>query len=394
MIKREMTGDADLIKQINIMLVMNLIREKGPISRIEISKISKLNKATVSSMVEELIAKRYVVEIGEVKSKRGRRPTLLNFNGDAGYVIGIELNVGFMTVIVVNLNAGVHWKKSYLISDNEKEIVDQLFKAIDEARSAVPQSALGIIGIGIGVVGIVNHETGTLVIAPNAGLQNLPLKHLVESYTGIQTFVDNDCNTSVIGESTFGAGKGRNHQILLSVTNRGIGVGIFIDGKVFRGQDGFAGEMGHMTINMEGPRCNCGNRGCWEMYSSPQALIRNFMKNKNIETPPKVDEIIALANAGDNGAITALTETGEFLGIGLANVVNTFNPEVIIIRGDMAKADKWILNPIHRTLSERCYFYASTRIDIVPSRFGELAASIGAACEVIHYWFYSYEQKL
>ncbi|TDF99418.1 ROK family transcriptional regulator [Paenibacillus piri] len=394
MLKRHMTGDADLIKQINLMLVMNIIREHGPISRVDIAKISRLNKATVSSMVEELMVKQYAIEVGEVKSKRGRRPTLVNFNPDAGCVIGIELNVGFMTVILVNLNAAVYREKTYSITTNEKEIIEQLYAAIDEIRSEAPESPLGIIGIGIGAVGIVNHKSGTMVSAPNAGLRDVPLKRLVESYTGIRTFVDNDCNTSVIGESAFGAGKGRNQQILLSVTNRGIGIGILIDGKVFRGQDGYAGEMGHMTINMEGPRCNCGNRGCWELYASPQALRRNFMKTTGAEALPSVDEIIALADQGDHAAITALAEVGEYLGVGLANVVNTFNPEIIIIRGAMANADKWILNPIRRSLSERCYFYHSTRIEIVPSRFGKLAASIGAACDVIYHLFYSYEQKL
>jgi len=342
-----------------------------------------------------LIEKQYVMEIGEGKSYGGRRPILVNFNGNAGYAIGIELNVGFLTAIVVNLNAEVYWEKSITITTNEKEIMDQIFALIDEIRGIVPQSPLGIIGIGIGVVGIVNAKTGTLVSSPNAaGLQNLPLKHMVESYSGIHTVVDNDCNTSAIGEFFFGAGKGRNQLILLSVTNRGIGVGILIDGKVIRGQDGFAGEMGHMTINMEGPRCNCGNRGCWELYASPRALTESFRKIKKTKTSPSVDEIIELANKGDHDAIAALTGVGEYLGVGLANVVNAFNPEVIIIRGNIANAEKWIFNPIDRVLSERCFFYKDTKIDIIPSRFGKYAASIGAACEIIQRWFYSYEQKL
>lgn len=394
MFDSKITGDSDLIKQINLSIVINTIREKGPISRIEISKISKLNKATVSVMVDELIEKKYAVEIGEGKSSGGRRPILVNFNGNAGYVIGIELNVGFLTAILVNLSADIYWEKTVPISTNEKEILDCLFSVIDEIRSIYPASPLGIIGIGIGVVGVVNFKTGTLVFAPNAGIQNLPLKLLVENYTGIPTIVDNDCNTSAIGEYAFGAGKGRSQLILLSITNRGIGLGIFVDGKVFRGQDGFAGEMGHMTINMEGPRCNCGNRGCWELYASPRALVDRFKKSKNIDMSPSVDEIIELANQGDHDAITTLTAIGEYIGVGLSNVVNTFNPEIIIIRGVIANAGKWIFNPINRTLSERCFFFGSTKVEIIPSQFGKYAASIGAATEIIQHLFHSYEHKL
>ncbi|WP_413378143.1 ROK family transcriptional regulator [Alkalihalobacillus sp. 1P02AB] len=393
-LQQSVTGDSELIKRINLSIVINTIREKGPISRVEIAKLSKLNKATVSSLVDELLEKDYVVEIGAGRSSVGRKPILLNFNDSSGYVIGIEVNVGFIKAVVINLSAEVIAKRKIPTSTNEKEVMKSLYDVIDEMKGLVPECSLGVVGIGISVAGIVNYETGTLVSAPNAGLHNIPLKHLVESYSGIRTIVDNDCNASAIGEYYFGSGKGRDQLILLSLSAHGIGTGIFVNGEVFRGRNGFAGEMGHMTINMVGPLCNCGNRGCWELYASPRALIQDYMEKKGLVDAPTVEEIIEMANQNDKEAISALTQVGEYLGVGLSNVVNTFDTEAIIIRGAMSQGERWLLNPIQRNLQERCFFYSSTKVEIIPSFWGQDAAAVGAACEIIQRLFYTHEYKL
>jgi predicted NBD/HSP70 family sugar kinase len=394
MITKNQTGDNDLIKQINLTLVLNLIREKGPISRIEVSKLSTLNRATVSSLVDELMAKKYILEVREGKSSGGRKPILVRFNSHAGYVLGLEINVDFIIATRVNLSAEIQWEKILPIASNEQAILEQLYVLLDEMITNTPASPLGIIGIGIGVAGVVNLKTGSVVITPNGTLKNVPLKHLIQSYTGINTFVDNDCNTAAMAESMFGAGTNRNQLILVSISHQGIGVGILLDGKIFRGSDGFAGEMGHMTINMDGPKCNCGNRGCWEVYASAKTLTEKYRQSVQSPTNVTVEKIIELANHGDPHAITSLTKTGEYLGVGLSNIVNTFNPDVIILRGAIASANQWIYNPIQRTLLDRAFFLSSTYVEIIPSQFGRYAAAIGAACSIIHNLLFNYDQKL
>ena len=383
--------ETDVSNQINVSNVLNIIREKGPISRAEISKLSNLNKATITLIVEDLLKKQFVHEIGEGKSTGGRKPILVNFNSNAGYIIGLELNIGYINATLVNLSAEIQIDKTVSINTNENEIIKQIFQLIDDLKGLAPSSPLGIVGIGVGVSGIVSFESGIIISVPNAGIKNLPLKHMVEAHTGIYTIVDNDVNAAVIGEYMYGAGKGRNDLILVSNSSRGIGLGIYLNGKIYRGFDGFAGEMGHSTINMDGPRCNCGNRGCWELYASSKALMDLYAKTKQLNEPVSVAEIIELADKGDHIAITTLTQIGEYLGIGLTNIVNTFNPDMIILRGMIGQAGKWIFNSIHRTLMERSFVYSSSKVDIIPSLFDKNAVAIGSACEIIQQVFYTSE---
>ena len=272
MMKSIRTGNQDLVKQINKSIVFHTIKKKGPISRAQISKDTGLNKATVSTMVSELINESFVNEIGSGKSSGGRKPVMLVFNHVAGYAIGIDLGVNYLSGVLTDLNGHIIEKTtSPLHSTNMDDVTKQIFACIAALIEKAPESPYGIVGIGIGVPGQVDqHEK--ILFAPHLNWKNVDLKKVVEDRFQISTSVENEANAGAVGELLYGAGKGIANQVYVSI-GIGIGTGIIIRHQLFRGTSGISGEMGHMTINFNGKKCSCGNRGCWELYASESALL-------------------------------------------------------------------------------------------------------------------------
>ncbi|MBQ7669082.1 MAG: ROK family transcriptional regulator [Clostridia bacterium] len=392
--KKSTVGKFSLIKKMNMASVLDIIRKKGPISRSEIAEIANLTPATISNITGELIDNNLVVEGESGDSSGGRKPIMLRIRCDYYRVIGIYIGSKKIKIIASDLMANSKYKKEY--SYEEKGITPEeaqkiLHDEISEIKDKYEKKGKKVVGIGIGIHGIVNSETGEVVFAPNLGWNNVPIKKDIEEKFGIPVFVDNNTRAMGLGENWFGTGKNVNNFFCLNV-EYGVGGSLFIDDKIFRGSSFGAGEIGHTTVDINGELCSCGNRGCLETIASVKALkkkaFEGYEKNKNssifsgkeIETADDIraSQIFEAANNGDSFAVSLIQEMGEKIGIGIANIINIFNPQLVIINGEIISTGEILLDPIRKVVKERGFKSLVNATDIVLSKLGNVAYLKGA----------------
>ncbi|MFK7694331.1 ROK family protein [Paenibacillus sp. HJGM_3] len=358
------TGDQQLVKKINKSIVLETIRTDCPLSRAQVSETTGLNKGTVSTLVNELIEAHLVYEIGLGQSSGGRKPMMLHFNKTAGYAVGIDLGVTYILTVLTDLDGHIVAEHRLPLGVQEPEpVLEQLVRQVRTLIERAPVSPYGIIGIGIGVPGIVDAE-GTILFAPNLHWEAFPLRERLEREFGLPVTIDNEANAGALGEKQYGAGRTSDDLVYLSV-GTGIGSGIVLGGHLFRGSHGFSGEIGHTSIESNGKKCSCGNRGCLELYASEGAL----MEQARAIGAASFDALVDMAEAGQPEALQLFHQTGEYLGIGIANIINTFNPQLILIGNQMVRAEAWLRNSILRVVRMRSLSYHREGLDI---RFAEL----------------------
>lgn len=370
----KITGNPHLIKKINKALVLDMVKSQGPLSRADVAQRSGLNKGTVSSLVKELMDEELVYEIGQGESSGGRRPVLLLFNEKAGYAIGIDLGVHYIIGILTDLQGNIIQEKKATFHYKDYPTVLTLIKeTITDLLQQMPRSRYGLIGIGIGVPGVVDKE-GKLLFAPNLEWVNIPLKQDIEEAFHVPVIIDNEANAGAYGEKRKGSGENYNNVIYISA-GMGIGVGLILNGELYRGTNGFSGESGHMTIEVNGLRCRCGNIGCWELYASEQALLEKARVTMNNET--SLEMLLQLAE-GKNGDVLRLFEhIGHYLGIGINNLINTFNPEQIVIGNRLSMAKPWIEPSIKKIINQRTLPYHRTHVVIEFSKLSIYSTALG-----------------
>jgi len=378
---RARTWNQQIVKEKNKKLVLETIHKKAPISRADIAQTTGLTKGTVSSLVSELINEQFVYESGHGESSGGRRPIMLIYNKKAGYSIGINLDVNYILGVLTDLYGNIISEYSIKLADESsyQEIIDNLFEVIDYFIDVVPRSPYGIIGIGVGVPGIINNR-GMLLLAPNLDWENVDLKDVIEQKYHLPVTIENEANAGVFGEMKFGLGENSNHLIYISV-GIGIGVGQILNGELFKGYNGFSGELGHMTIKYDGIPCRCGNIGCWEVYASERALINKAKQvlQLNPEQPLTLDDIIERANNNNEQTIELLQEIGYFLGTGINNIINIFNPEQIIIGNRMTFAEKWLIDAIKKQIEKGSNHFQHQNLRLHFSKLNIYAPAIGMA---------------
>ncbi|HLS08516.1 ROK family transcriptional regulator [Lentibacillus sp.] len=381
------TWNQNTIKSGNKSLVLETIMNHSPISRANIAEKTGLNKGTVSSQVNELLDEELIYEKGPGKSSGGRKPVILLFNEVAGYSIGIDIGVNYIFGILTDLKGNVCQKKSLTFNELSFDgIKATLFKIVDFLIASAPSSRYGIVGVGIGVPGATD-KNGKVLLAPNLGWQNIDLKTIVEETYDCPVIIENEANAGAYGEKKFGTDA---DDIIYVSVGVGIGVGLILNGKLYQGNNGFSGEMGHMTIEANGARCRCGNNGCWELYASEQALINNTahfgIKNEdNI-----LEKMMNLAEEGDQEAIKRFKAIGDYLGIGIINIINSFNPQYVIIGNRMAAAKKWIEQPLLEKVNHHALWFQQRQLQINFSELSAHSTALGVAAFSIEHFFKFY----
>ncbi|AJS60159.1 ROK family protein [Paenibacillus sp. IHBB 10380] len=370
----KITGDQALVKKINKSIVLDTIRRHNPLSRVRVSEITGLNKATVSNLVLELIETHLVQEIGPGESSGGRKPLMLLFHRSAGHAIGLELSVTHLKGILTDLEDEIITEQNFVLSQRDLPyVLERMKELIHSLIELAPASPHGIVGIGVGVPGMVA-EDGTVLFAPNLGWVNVPLKSLLEQSFGIHVTIDNEANAGAQGELHYGAGANVQHLIYISA-GMGIGSGIIFAGELYKGASGYAGETGHMTIEADGRICSCGNRGCWELYASELTYLDQSRKLPAQSTR----ELILHAQEQEKSTLALYEEIGHYLGIGITNIVNSFNPELVIIGGPLSEAKPWLESSIQAIVAERTLPYHRRQLQIQFSSLGSRSAMIGAS---------------
>ncbi|HZQ06993.1 MAG TPA: ROK family transcriptional regulator, partial [Anaerolineae bacterium] len=321
------TGNRELIRRINQNLLLNLVRMQGPISRAELAKRTQLSPATVTYITQNLLDRGLVHVIGPGSSNGGRRPELLKLEPRAGFVVGVKLSADTIATAVTDLEATVlHYTETpYELADTAAPTIRALIRRIEQAlhRSGVDKRK--VLGIGIGMGGLMDNERGVCRFSPILNWREVQVAAPLREYFDIPVFLDNDVNTLTLAEKWFGHGKGIDNFVVITV-GRGVGMGIVTNGQFYRGAQGGAGEIGHITVKPNGPLCDCGKRGCLEALTSDPAVIAQVhgenLKRFKSQDKWTLDDIVDAATRGDMSARRALTDAGHWLGIGVANVVN------------------------------------------------------------------------
>jgi len=369
-----MTWNQQVVKKNNTSLVFRTITQQEPLSRADIAQDSGLNKATVSSLVNELLEKQLVYESGPGESSGGRRPVLLHYNQSAGYSIGIDIGVNYILGVVTDLKGNIINEQKLSMKDSAfEDVLNRVKKMVYTLMEPLPQSPYGVVGIGIGIPGIVDKQ-GNILLAPNLGWKNCEIKQQIEEEFNIPVIIENEANAGAYGEKQFGVGKSFNDIIYVSV-GIGIGVGLILNNQLYQGVNGFSGELGHMVIQMDGAPCRCGSKGCWEVYASEHALIDNAKDLDN----PTLESIIDLAKNNDEKAISLFEEIGKYLGFGINNIINTFNPEQIIIGNRLAMAKQWIEQPLQDIVQSHALAFQQKNLQISFSQHSTHSAALGVS---------------
>ena len=308
-------------------------------------------------------------------------------------VLSIDLG-GTKIVTAIVSSTGEIISRQYkptLAEEGMEAVVNRMLATIDDSIKNTNLMSCSLSAIGIAAAGAIDSTKGTVTDSPNLpGWHNIPLRDIVEGATGIRTFVMNDASAAALGEHTFGAGKGVNNLIYITVST-GIGGGIIIDGKLYNGVSGSAGEIGHTTIDINGPRCSCGNIGCLEMLASGKAVAREAQRLISHGARTTIIEVAegelqnitaqtvaAAAQKGDATATAIISRAASYLGVGMVNLVNIFNPEMIIVGGGMAKMGDMLLDGARKVVTERAFQLPAQVVRIVPSQLGDNAGILGA----------------
>lgn len=397
--RRYQAGDQTLVREINLATVLRYLRESGPLSRARLADLTGLNKTTVSSLVETLLEARLVHAVGLNASGSGRPATLLDLNPDAGYIIGLALGVDFILAVLTDLTGHVHWRRLLETdpAESQEVVLAQALSLVDEAQVASETYSAHLFGLGLATPGTVNVDEGVLISSPNLQWRNVPFRQVFHDHTGLPVFVDNDANAGALAEHLFGVAQ-KAHDFIFIFAGVGVGGGLFLRGELYRGAWGFAGEIGHTNFMMEQYRtpCRCGNRGCWETFVNQYSIVervrarlaarRNSLLSQfqaDPHTSLTVPIIIQAADAGDVEAIEALQEAGAAMGLGIASLVNIFNPEMVVLGGTLSAADQYLLPPIQDAVQRTCLPEIGQNVEILLSAFGPDASVIGAAALVI-----------
>jgi N-acetylglucosamine repressor len=375
------TADQNSIKVHNEKVILKTIIKHYPISRAKLSKLTELNKATVSLQAHSLITKSLVTEIGEGLSSGGRKPILLIFNKNAGFAIGVDLGVNYILTVLVDLEGNKIFSDCCKIENSSfKAVKPILIERIQLAASHAPESPYGIIGIGVGVHGFVNQDQ-TVLFTPHSKWKEIHLKKLLEENFNCPIFVDNEANAGAFGEKLYGGVKNFQSLIYVSV-GVGIGLGIIVNDELYRGSNGFSGEMGHVTIDFNGKKCDCGNRGCWELYASENAFYHYLSRIKNGKNFT-LEQVSKMIQENDGKTLMEIEKFGYFLGVGLTNIINTFNPEAIVIRSNLIEANPIILKSIEKAISTHTSRYVPQKQELFISQLQRNATALGAAAFMI-----------
>lgn len=386
--------NSDRIKQLNRSLVLKAIHKNGPITKADIASKMKLTFAAIGNITSELEENGIIKVAGYGESNGGRRPALYEMNWNDYFVIALDIGVTKISAAIVNLKADISHEETVFTGEEgcNAPLIETVYKTIDKLLEGPDLPMKNLLGIGVSAPGPIDDVAGKLLSPPN--LQNtetVHIKELLEQRYQLMTVVEKDANAAALAEQWFG--KTQIHENIMYIfADQGIGGGMIIDSRIFKGFQNSAGEIGHVSIDIDGPRCNCGNFGCLEAMASGIAIIRRVKEEIRRGTQSSLAElyleqkkeltlemIIDHGKKGDKLVQNILDETGRYFGIGLANAINFFAPSEIIFGGQIVDLYPEIIGIAERIAKSRAFSAFASKIELKKSSFGSQSSLIGAA---------------
>ena len=376
-------ADQTIARKYNRAQILNRLRLQGALSRADLAKQTGLTRSTISRIVDELSAEKLVHEIAASQNDRGRPGILLSLNPKGGAAIGLEIGVHFISILLTDFFCTPIWQERAVL-ENTTAWVDYIHKAEEMIRRAVTiaeQANLPLKGIGVAIWGMVDFNKRVIHFAPNLKWRDVPLEAKWTDLFHVPVYVENDANAAALGEYYFGAGKEIEDFIYLSM-DIGIGSGIISKGRLFRGASGYAGEIGHITIDPNGEKCSCGRVGCLETKAGRNVIVRRY-QDLSKESDITLEKIIQRGQAGDPIARRIFFEVGEALGTGIGSAINLFNPKGIILGWSLGQAFNQLLPGMESSLQKSCLPDLRNSLAIIPSMNGESDALFGSIALVL-----------
>ncbi|MFD6179800.1 ROK family protein [Streptomyces goshikiensis] len=374
-------GSQSSLHRANLERVVRAVRLAGSLTQAEIARATGLSAATVSNIVREL-KEAGTVEVTDT-SAGGRRARSVSLSGDAGIVIGVDFGHTHLRVAVGNLAHQVLAEESEPLDvdaswvdgfDRAEALVGRLVRGIGVGREKV-------IGVGLGVPGPIDVESGTLgstAILP--GWAGINPRQELSQRLGVPVYVDNDANLGALGELVWGSGRGVKDLAYIKVAS-GVGAGLVINGQIYRGPGGTAGEIGHITLDESGPVCRCGNRGCLETFAAARYVLPLLQGSHGPELT--MERVVELAREGDPGCRRVITDVGRHVGSGVASLCNLLNPSRVVLGGSLAEAGELVLAPIRESVGRYAIPSAARQLSVLTGSLGGRAEVLGALALVL-----------
>lgn len=385
------TGNNKFLKEFNETSLLELIRINKQISKADLAQLSGLSPTACGIIVTNLLEKGYISEAGIGISKGGRRPNLYELNPKSYYSVGVDIDVDYVRFILMDITGKVEYRDR--VESGPGQSVAELIKLIEEKVHQVVQQFKieedRLLGIGVSIPGMVDNITHEIIFAPNLGWERVDLEHMMSGIGNFPIYVDNEAMCSAICENWIGCCTEQKDFVCINMKS-GIGSSIFAGGNLYRGFCGSAGEIGHIMVDQNGPKCACGNYGCLETRVSTrsmaekarrlikQGLINDFAEGLDIDSI-SVDDIISFAKAGNESARVILVEAAGYLGLAIANLINTINPSKIVLGKELVKFSEDILEHLKSIALARALKYPASRVEILASGLGDDTSALGAA---------------
>jgi predicted NBD/HSP70 family sugar kinase len=379
-------ADQTSVRRANLSVVLRHVASAARCSRAQVAAETGLTRGTVSSLVNELIALELLRETGETAAPRGvGRPGVALELADVVVGVGLEVNVDYLAVSVEDMTGAVRYERR-AYHDNRGSapglVLDRLGLEARAALDTAAREGLQPVGVSVAVPGLVEEASGTVVFAPNLGWSDLPVAAELEARLELPVHVENESNLAALAEHWTGAAVGIDDFVCV-FGEVGVGGGVVLGGRLFRGSHGFGGEFGHVSVDPEGRPCACGSRGCVETLVGEEAIARAAGVTTS-RSRSLTKELIRRAESGEPRVVGALAEAGSWLGIALASTFNVLDVRAVVLGGCFGPLSPWLVDQVRRTLEERSLAARSGSYEVLPSAFGDGAAVRGAAALSLH----------
>jgi predicted NBD/HSP70 family sugar kinase len=374
----------------NVNAVFEILRTRRRTTRTEIGRLSGLSKGTVAGIVGELLESGFATVGGKLQSGRGRSRALLEFNPAARSVVGIQLADDRCTLVLADLDCTVRLRLVRpLVGTDPRRLIDVAAEAVEEARRLAQAP---VMGVGVGTPGNIDPMGRRVNIAVSHGWRDLPLAELLESRVKLPVLLANRAKVAALGYLRKGE-PGSQDSLIYLYLGRGVVAGIVMDGRLYFGRDGNAGDLGHVTVNPDGALCGCGNRGCLHTVAAEDAILA-LAREKARRLGPHcqlhrmaggrlgeltVETLIRAAGQGDEATELALAAVGTQVGLVLANLINTLNPDAVVIGGPTAGFGETLLRPVREEIQRRALVESAAKVDVVASTDDDEAGAVGSA---------------
>jgi predicted NBD/HSP70 family sugar kinase len=365
----------------SVLHILRTIKERGIISRTDLQQITGLSWGTVTNTTRELLNRNLIREEGALSTKAGRKPVQLALNKQDHCLAGVEIAPDRVRCLVLNLAGDLLWhgERAAIAGEAPEAVLEATAELVNRALAAPNAAARTCMGVGVAVPGALDVKRGIVRYAPRMpGWNNVGVLSFLRSHINVTVRLEHNPNCLALAERWFGAA-GEAENVLCIHLGEGVGMGILINGEIFRGGEGLAGEFGHTTLDPAGPPCACGDRGCVEAYCSASALLAHTKSHLNGDASTAagtVEELAALAAQGNHAAKATFELMGEKLGIGVANLIDLFNPDVVILAGRSTVASSHFLPALQREVDTHAWRQSGKKLHI--SSLGERATAMGA----------------